>query len=134
MEMSYEQFRSAWALAFEPDDGVLAVVDSVRRRARTALFTNNGTVLLDAMPVLFPSVVNRFDPLLFSCALGTVKPEPEAFTAALARLNREPGDVLLVDDSPTVIDGAKAAGMHALLFSTVEALRSGLAAYIPDLA
>jgi putative hydrolase of the HAD superfamily len=129
--MSYERFRGVWALAFEPDADVLEIVDNVRHRARTALFTNNGPVLLDAMPVLFPSVVNRFDPLLFSCALGAVKPEPAAFLAALARLNREPEAVLLIDDSPSVVDGAKAAGLHTILFTTAEALRADLAPYIP---
>jgi glucose-1-phosphatase len=117
LEMSYERFRSVWALAFEPDHGVLRVADSVRQWVRTALFTNNGPVLLDAMPVL----------------LGAVKPEPAAFSAALARLNKEPGDVLLVDDSPSVVDGARAAGLHSVLFTTADALRADLAAHVPGL-
>lgn len=132
MQMSYERFRALWCLAFEPDDSVLEVVDGFRLKVRAALFTNNGPVLLDAMPVLFPSVVNRFDPLLFSCALGAVKPEPAAFAAALARLNRGAGEVLLVDDSPAVIEGARAAGLHTLLFTTAAALRDGLASSLAE--
>jgi HAD superfamily hydrolase (TIGR01509 family) len=75
--------------------------------------------------------VNRFDPLLFSCVLGEVKPSPPAFAGALTRLRREPDEVLVIDDSPAVIDGARAAGLHAIHFTSVGALAQELRAYMP---
>jgi putative hydrolase of the HAD superfamily len=132
LRMDYARFRATWALAFEPDAEMLAVVDAVRAApVRTALFTNNGPVLLEAIPELFPRLAARFDLLLFSCVLGALKPEPAAFQAALTRLDERPERVLLVDDSPPVVEAARTCGMHAVVYTSPEAVRRELAAYVP---
>ncbi len=130
LRMSYDDFRAAWALAFEPDPDVLAVVDALRPRVRTALLTDNGPVLLDAMPLIFPDIARRFNPLLFSCALGALKPSRALFDAALARLREPKEAVLLVDDSPRVVEGARSYGLAAVRFTGAAALAGGLAPYL----
>ena len=130
LKMSYEEFRAAWALAFEPDPEVLDVVEAIRPRVRTALLTDNGPVLREAMPLLFPEIARLLDPLLFSCDLGALKPSPALFDAALRRLGLPPGDVLLVDDSPRVVEGARAFGVTTVQFFTAAALRGKLTRYL----
>ena len=130
LRMDYERFRAAWALAFEPDGEVLEVVDEVRRHVRAALLTDNGPVLREAMPALFPEITERLHPLLFSCELGALKPRGELFAAALARLGEPPERVVLVDDSPYVVKGARAFGLAAVRFTTAGALRRALAPYL----
>ena len=130
LRMDYERFRAAWALAFEPDGEVLEVVDEVRRHVRAALLTDNGPVLRDAMPILFPEITERLEPLLFSCGLGALKPDAVLFAAALVRLGEPAEQVLLVDDSPRVVEGARAFGLAALRFTTADALCRDLAQYV----
>jgi HAD superfamily hydrolase (TIGR01509 family) len=104
-----------WALAFEPDPAVLALVDALKVGIRRGLLTDNGPVLRDAMPTLFPEVSSRFEPRLFSCELGALKPTMELFRGVLDRLNQRAEQILLVDDSPQVVQGAVAYGFHAYL-------------------
>jgi putative hydrolase of the HAD superfamily len=118
---------AAWVLAFEPDAAVLAVVDHVRRHVPTGLLTDNGPTLLEALPHYLPEVAARFDWLLFSCALGARKPAPEVFERAAARVGAAPGEVLLVDDAPANVAGARAAGLGALLYAGPAGLSEALA-------
>jgi glucose-1-phosphatase len=129
LQASYEEFRRLWALAFEPDPAVLAVVDALRPRVRTALLTDNGPVLRDAMPALFPEISSRFDPRLFSCDLGYLKPTQELFTAVLHRLNRRADQVLMVDDAPPVVAGAITCGLRACLYRSPDTLQRELKRY-----
>jgi putative hydrolase of the HAD superfamily len=116
-----------WALAWEPDPAMLAIVDRVRSRCRTAVLTDNGPVLLEAMPRVFPELTRRFDWLVFSCELGATKPGPAAFERALARVGCSPPAALLVDDLPANVDGARAAGLHAHRYTTLGRLVQALA-------
>ncbi|MFN8556007.1 MAG: HAD family phosphatase [Dehalococcoidia bacterium] len=126
LRMPYAGFRAAWVAAFEPDVDVLALVDRLRPRLRTALLTDNGPVLRDALPALLPEVAHRFDPLLFSCDLGALKPSREAFATALDRLETPAERTLLIDDAPANVEGARACGMAAFRFTSVADLASAL--------
>jgi HAD superfamily hydrolase (TIGR01509 family) len=129
LQASYEAFRQLWALAFEPDPAVLALADALRTRVRTALLTDNGPVLRDAMPMLFPEISSRFEPLLFSCELGYLKPTQDLFTVVLHRLNQRADQVLMVDDAPPVVAGAIACGLRACLYRSPDTLQRELKLY-----
>lgn len=129
LRMGLERFNDVMLSAITPDPEVLAVVDQVRARARTAMLTDNPPLLLEALPTHFPEVAPRFDPFLISCELGVLKPSREIFEAALARLEEPPGDVLFVDDVEANVLGARACGIEAVQFTSVETLRSDLARY-----
>jgi HAD superfamily hydrolase (TIGR01509 family) len=126
LKASYTRFRRMWALAFEPDPAVLALVDSLNPDIRVGLLTDNGPVLRDAMPTLLPAISRRFEPLLFSCELGALKPTTELFSGVLDRLNQRAEQILLVDDSPQVVQGAIAYGFHAYLYDSPATLRGRL--------
>jgi putative hydrolase of the HAD superfamily len=107
--MTYDTLTSLWTLAFEPRADVLALVDRARAHARTGLLTDNGPILLEAMPSRFPEMTHRFDWLFFSCAMEAAKPSAELFARVIERIGVPPARVLLVDDSPRNVDGARAA-------------------------
>jgi glucose-1-phosphatase len=108
-----EAVRHAWSLAFEPNPVVLALVDSLR--APCALFTNNGPIVDDVFEHELQDVAHRFTHRLLSCRLQAVKPEPEAFVRAAARLESAPRELLLLDDSPANVSAARACGWQAAL-------------------
>ena len=126
---SYTTLQSLWVLAFEPDEVVLTLVDRVRRHTRTGLLTNNPPLLLDALANFLPQVRRRFEPLLLSYEFGAMKPSAALFAAVLTRLGQPAHEILLIDDTAANIDEARAAGMHACLFTTVASLRAALATY-----
>ena len=129
LKATYAEFSRLWGLAFEPDPSVLAIVDRLRSAVRVGLLTDNGPVLREAMPVLFPDIAIRFEPMLFSCEFGALKPTAELFAAVLERLSQRAEQILLVDDSPRVVRGATEVGLRACLYTCAEALRRELAGY-----
>jgi FMN phosphatase YigB (HAD superfamily) len=129
LRASYYEFRRMWALAFQPDPAVLALVDSLQPNIRRGLLTDNGPVLRDAMSTLLPAISQRFEPLFFSCELGALKPTPELFTSVLERLNQRAEQILLVDDSSRVVHEAIAFGFHAYLYDSPGTLQRELVKY-----
>jgi putative hydrolase of the HAD superfamily len=117
LDLTYEELRAIWALAWEPNEAVLAIAEALAPRVRTAMLSNNGPLLYDALPTLFPVLLERFDPCFFSCTLGANKPDPAIFAAAQARLGEPPERLLLVDDSAAAVAGAQAAGWQAIHFT-----------------
>jgi glucose-1-phosphatase len=129
LTVGYEEFGRMWALAFAPDPAVLALVDVLRTCVHIGLLTDNGPVLRDALSTLFPDISRRFEPLLFSCELGALKPTGELFAVVLQHLKRRAAQVLLVDDSPGVVEAAIAYGLHACLYDSADTLRRELTPY-----
>jgi putative hydrolase of the HAD superfamily len=128
IKMSLDELRRVSALAFVPDAGVLRIVDAVRMHARTALFTNNASLLHEALPAWLPEVSERFDPLIFTYMLGYTKPAPEAFSGAIDILAEAPEDIVFVDDSPANVEAGTRAGMHSILYTSAERLVADLEA------
>jgi putative hydrolase of the HAD superfamily len=124
--LSYAEFRTLWASAFEPDPALLALVDRVRRGRRTGLLTDNPAVLREALEHELEEVGRRFDLVFFSCQIGCCKPEPDLFRAVLARVGLAPENVLFVDDAPVNLEAAARLGITALRFETTDALEREL--------
>ena len=124
---SYADFRGLWASAFEPDPAVLSLVDRLRETRATGLLSDNSAVLQEALTHELSEVGAHFAPVLFSCGLGSCKPEPGLFRAALARAGRAPDQVLFIDDVQANIDAATRLGIAALRFTDPAALERDLA-------
>ena len=67
-------------------------------------------------------LIGYFDAVVFSAAIGVEKPDPRIFRYALELLDVAPEEALHVgDDQRQDVEGALAAGMHALLLVRSEA-------------
>jgi putative hydrolase of the HAD superfamily len=53
--------------------------------------------------------------MLISAELGLAKPDPEIFHVAAARLGQPPEAGLFIDDNPAYADGARRAGLRAIV-------------------
>jgi putative hydrolase of the HAD superfamily len=60
--------------------------------------------------------LDRFDAQIYSCEIGSIKPEPESYHAVLKALAVRPEESIFFDDKQVNIDGAHAVHMHATLF------------------
>ena len=129
LRMDAERFVEVILTALTIDHEVLALVDRLRTRVRTAMLTDNPPLLLEALPTHFPEIAPRFDPFLISCELGLLKPSREIFEAALASLGERAANVLFVDDIEANVLGARACGIEAAQFTSAEALQADLVRY-----
>jgi putative hydrolase of the HAD superfamily len=66
--------------------------------------------------------VHYFHYLLFSCELGLIKPDAAIYHACLKGMGVKPEESLFIDDRPVNVEGARAAGMRALVFRSADQL------------
>jgi HAD superfamily hydrolase (TIGR01509 family) len=71
----------------------------------------------------------RFDVLVWSYQLHMAKPDPAIYRYTLNELGAQPEETLFLDDRLVNVEAARALGMKALAFSTVERLRADLIAH-----
>ena len=69
-----------------------------------------------------------FDHRFLSYELGLVKPDAELFHRVAADLEREPSEILFVDDNRLNVEGARAVGIDAHVAAGPDATREVLAA------
>lgn len=60
--------------------------------------------------------IGDFEVALFSCDFGMVKPEPAFYRLCLERLGVSPEECVFVDDSAVNAQGARALGIHAIIY------------------
>ncbi len=87
--------------------------------------------LTDTNPVHFEvlkryPIVGELETVVASCETGHRKPSPEAYRAALRRVQLGPEEVFYTDDLSRNVEGAQRAGIRATLFRGAPALRSVL--------
>jgi putative hydrolase of the HAD superfamily len=93
----------------------------------TAILSNIGDNVLAGVEREF-DWIHRFDVLVWSYQLGIAKPDPAIYRHVLKELGTQPGETLFLDDKLVNVEAARALGIQALQFSTVERLREDLIA------
>jgi putative hydrolase of the HAD superfamily len=96
--------------------GTVALVEELAAAGHRLAVLSNAPAETAAAIAALP-VTRHFEHLMFSCELKAVKPDPECFAAALARLGTPATEVILVDDRPENVTAAAALGMRAVHFS-----------------
>lgn len=60
--------------------------------------------------------LSEFDAQLFTCEMGVVKPAKESYLRAVEAMGTAPAETLFLDDKMKNVEGARRAGLQALLF------------------
>jgi putative hydrolase of the HAD superfamily len=66
---------------------------------------------------------NFFDVFLSSCYVGLRKPDARIFKLALDVLQRDPREIVFIDDRAGNVEAAKAAGMHGIRYEGSDSLK-----------
>ena len=124
IEALIEQDVLLWATV---DPVMLAWVDRVRASGmKIAILSNMGEDLLAYMRDNF-RWLDRFHHLTWSCELNLIKPMAAIYEHTLEQLNVGADEALFLDDRAENVEGARAVGLHALLFRGVQNLQADLA-------
>lgn len=116
------------------DERVLAWIDLLRARGYTVgILSNLPHPLAEALRAR-PGFLEHFDHVTFSCELRLFKPQAAIYLHSVEGLGVAAEETLFIDDRQENVDGARAVGMNAELFTTWEEFaavpaRYGLPAY-----
>ena len=108
--------------------GTVAIVEELRSHGRRLYALTNFSA--ETFPIArgrFPSL-RLFADAVVSGEIGLVKPDPRIFALAIERCQVSPARTVYVDDLPANVSAGRAAGLHALHFTTPERLRADLRA------
>ena len=107
------------------DARVLSWAQDLRRAGlRTGILSNLPRTLGQKLRA-DAGFLNHFDQVTFSYELGVIKPEPEIYRHAIHGLGVEPAEALFLDDRPDNVEGARAAGIYAEIFTSWEEFLEG---------
>ena len=122
------EIRSLWYEAFKaayvPKPEVFSLATLLHDKGyKTALLSNTE---LPAVGFFHEQNYNMLDVLVFSCVEGIAKPEREIYDITLNRLGSKAQQTVFTDDRPDYIQGAREAGLNAILFESTDQLKSEL--------
>jgi putative hydrolase of the HAD superfamily len=90
------------------------------RGIRTAILSNLPRSLGEALRAT-PGFLDPFDHVTFSYELKVAKPEAAIYYDAIRGVGVPPAEALFLDDKPENVEGARAVGLKAEIYSTWEA-------------
>jgi len=98
-----------------------------QRGLLTAILSNISDNVLESVEREF-AWIHRFDVLVWSFQLGIAKPDPAIYRYILGKLGTQPDETLFIDDKRPNVEAARALGIQAIEFYSVEGLREELIA------
>jgi putative hydrolase of the HAD superfamily len=123
--------EQAWIApgGLKPDQRILDLAADLRHRGyKTGIVSNvfphSKTIIADH------GGYDGFDPLILSCDVGLIKPEPEIYQLALDKLDLPAEEVLFIDDLTANLETAESLGMQTLLAQSPDQIIADLSAQL----
>lgn len=118
-------WTDAFKSAYVPRPEVLALACSLHSSGyKTALLSNTELPTVDFFRGLG---YDMFDILVFSCVEKSMKPERKIYEITLEQLGAKARQSIFIDDREDYVQGAKEAGINAVIFKNLEQVKSELA-------
>lgn len=126
LDKSPDQIEAIMQADHIRNQAMIDVVRSYRSDYKVALLSNIGRGVMNRL--FSRDELNKlFDVVVLSSEVGMIKPEAGIFEHTATQLGVAPDECVMVDDVSTNIDGARATGMHGVVFSTTEKLTADMA-------
>jgi epoxide hydrolase-like predicted phosphatase len=113
------------------DEELIDYIRALRPRYKTAMLSNAWDDLRDVV-VNEWRIGEAFDELIISAEVGVAKPDPRIYRLTLKRLEVEPSEAIFIDDFLRNVEGAQAAGIHAIHFQDPIQARAELEALLRE--
>ena len=120
-------FRRYWheMVPHAYDDSVAIMVGLIEKGHDVTMLTNFAADTLAEARLRF-DFLDRPRGVTVSADIGQIKPDRAIYDHHVAAFGLEPGATLFIDDSQKNVDGAKAAGWQAVLFTDAKTLEMDL--------
>ena len=109
-------------------DGTIAILAELCARAVPVYALSNWNADTFALVEPHHEFLRWFDGVVISGREGITKPDPAIYRVLCERHGLAPQEALFVDDSPANVEGARAVGMAAVVFTDPASLRAHLVA------
>lgn len=120
-----EQWMDVFEGSVDNDQQVLDYIRQLRDHYKVALLSN---ISRGRLPELFKpgELETYFDITIGSGDIGYAKPEARAYETAAEMLYVRLDECVMVDDRQEYVDGARAAGMQAVLYTSLPQVKGTL--------
>ena len=118
-----ELAAAEFARGVEPMKGALDIVGELRGLGRPMAIASNSFHRLVDLALKGSSLRDAFDVVVAADDVDEPKPAPDLFLEACRRLGARPNDAVAVEDSPTGVASARAAGLFVIGIPSIEGLR-----------
>lgn len=127
-DVPYGEFCEIWFSVFLPDTLIPdSLVAALHPRYRLVLLSNTNPIHFEMIRARYP-ILRHFDAYVLSYEVGAMKPEPRIYAAAIEAAQCAPQECFFTDDIPEYVEGARQAGIDAVVFEGAEALERELRA------
>jgi epoxide hydrolase-like predicted phosphatase len=113
----------------QPNTELINYFRDLRPRYQTAILSNSFVGAREREQELY-GFEDITDFIIYSHEVGMSKPDRRIYELTCERLNLPPEEVVFVDDTAKCIDGARAVGMHGVLFESNEQTIAELEAFL----
>jgi putative hydrolase of the HAD superfamily len=129
LKVARPKAKSLWNQAFKavylPKKEVFNLAKLLRKKGyRIGLLSNTEE---PSMCFFYQQGYDIFDALVFSCEEEVEKPQKIIYKRTVERLGTKPEETVFIDNNPRFVEGAKQAGLNAILFRNIGQLKKDLA-------
>lgn len=108
-------FVAAWEDIFDENHAMTRLVARLRARYPLYLLSNTSDIHVNYFEAKFP-VFAHFCGAVYSHLVRCIKPHREIFEKAIEQFGVKPEETVYIDDLPANVEGARAAGFHAICY------------------
>jgi glucose-1-phosphatase len=117
---------AAVADIFWPNQPLCALVPRLKQRYRLVLGSNTNPIHARRFVPQFAETLRHFHAIVLSHEIGARKPRPEFFQQILQASGSPPERCVFIDDLEANVAGARAYGLHGIVYAGVKPLRAAL--------
>ncbi|MBT3343568.1 MAG: HAD-IA family hydrolase [Gemmatimonadetes bacterium] len=135
VEIGDDDLKSGWnAIYVRERPGMRDLLRRCAARLPTLAFTNTNATHQRVWSSLYPELLSHFSQIYVSSDLGLRKPDTIAYDAVIQAMGCRADQVLFFDDMQQNIDGARAAGLRAVLVNCLEDVTGAVAPILEESA
>lgn len=121
----FEEFVLIWSDIFEPIEPMIELATALTTRLPRVILSNTNALHIEYIFEHYP-IIREFDAHVLSHEVGLLKPDAAIYRLTLDKCGLEAGRTLFVDDLHANVEGARAVGMHAIVFDSADQVRQEL--------
>lgn len=121
----YNEFFLIWSEIFSPNEPMIQLAAALQGRQRRFVLSNTNAIHMDYVFAHYP-FIRDFEGAILSHEVGLLKPDARIYRLALEKFELTPQRTVFIDDILANVDGARAVGLHAVHYQSVEQVRQEL--------